>query len=37
MTLWPNSAAAGNGAMALVFHIKRLDRAVPEPHRSPTR
>jgi len=30
---WSNLAAAGNGAMALGFHIKRLDRAVPEPHR----
>jgi len=29
----PNPAVAGNGTMALVFHRKWLDRAVPDPHR----
>jgi Ca2+/H+ antiporter len=29
----PNPAASGNGAVASVFHIQRLGRAVPEPQR----
>jgi hypothetical protein len=28
-----NHAASGNGAMAPVFHVERLSRAVPEPPR----
>jgi hypothetical protein len=32
----PNQAASGNGAMALLFHIGRLGRAVPEPRRWPS-
>jgi hypothetical protein len=30
----PNHAASGNGAVASLFHIGRLGRAVPEPRRS---
>jgi hypothetical protein len=30
---WPNPAASGNGAMASLFLIGRLGRAVPEPIR----
>jgi len=29
----PNPAAAGNGAMPILFHFGRLGRAVPEQHR----
>lgn len=29
----PNPAAPGNGAMASLFDIERLGRAVPEPQR----
>jgi hypothetical protein len=29
----PNPAAPGNGAITILFHAGRLDRAVPEPQR----
>ena len=29
----PNHPASGNGAMTSLFHVERLDRAVPEPGR----
>lgn len=31
---WFNLAGAVNGALALMFHIQLVDRAVPDPHRS---
>jgi len=31
-----NQAASGNGAIALVFHVGRLGRAVPDRERSAT-
>ena len=29
----PNPAASGSGALATLFHVKSLGRAVPDPHR----